>query len=83
MKGKHMRRTKRSWKRGCCAVAAALTTGAVFQLSSCTINEDGVLSAFADPSGFADLGAQWHENSVLGRLLNIDGSVQINFGEDD
>jgi hypothetical protein len=78
-----MRRTKRNWKRGGFAVAAALTTGAVFQLSSCTISDDGVLSAFADPSGFADLGAQWHEDSVLGRLFNIDGSVQVNFGEED
>ena len=70
------------WKRNR-RIAAALAAGAVFQISSCSVSDEGVITAFADPSGFADLGAQLHEDSLLGRVFDIGGTVEINFGGDD
>lgn len=65
------------------AAAVALTAGAIFQISSCNISEEGVITAFADPSGFSDLSTQLHEQSFLGRVFDLDGTVEINFGEED
>jgi len=65
------------------AVVAAISAGSVFQVSSCNIDDGGVISAFANPAAFADLGNQLFEASPLGRLLgNIQGSVDIQIGND-
>jgi hypothetical protein len=41
-----------------------------------------VVSAFADPGALSDLGAQLHDGSWLGRVFDIDGSVDIRIGDD-
>ena len=79
-----MRQVKRNWKPGHRAVVAAITAGAMFQLSSCNIDEGGVISAFADTAAFTDLHNQMFEASPLGQLLgDIEGSLEVSIGGDE
>jgi hypothetical protein len=77
-----MRQTKNIGRFGIRAVAALLATGSVFQMSSCSIGDDGALSAFANPRALSELGNDLFEASPLGRLLGgIDGSLEIRVGD--
>ncbi len=64
-----MQHEKRKWKLGRRAVVAAITAGAVFQVSSCNINDGGVISAFVDTGALSDLRNQLFEASLLGQLF--------------
>lgn len=64
------------------AVFAAIAAGSVFQMSSCSINDDGTINAFANPRALVDLQNELFEASPFGRLLpEVDGTLQINVGD--
>jgi len=76
---------QKNWNRslGRRALVAAISAGTVFQVSSCNIDDTGVISAFADPAAFVDLRNQLFEASFLGRLFDVEGSVDIHIGNDE
>ncbi len=79
-----MQHKKRKWKLGRRAVVAAISAGAVFQVSSCNIDDGRVISAFVDTGALSDLRNQLFEASLLGRLLgDIEGSLEVSIGEDE
>ncbi len=79
-----MQHKKRKWRLGRHAVVAAMSAGTMFQVSSCNIDEGGVISAFADTAAFTDLHNQMFEASPLGQLLgDIEGSLEVSIGGDE
>ncbi len=60
---------------------ATLVSGSIFQISSCTVDNAGALSALANPQALSDLFA----TTRLGQLINGlgDSSVDIHIGEDE
>ena len=76
-----MQHEKRKWRLGRRAVVATITAGAMFQVSSCNIDEGGVISAFADTGALTDLRNQLYEASPLGQLLgDFEGSLEVSIG---
>jgi len=51
------------------AVLAAITAGTLFQASSCSIDGNGVISAFANPGTFVEIRNQLLDASLLGRIF--------------
>lgn len=77
-----MRQTKNLGRFGIRAAIAVLATGSVFQLSSCSIGDDGTINAFANPRALSDFGNELFEASPFDRLLgDIDGSLEIRVGD--
>ncbi len=77
-----MQHKKRSRSFGRRTVVAAITAGTVFQVSSCNIDGNGVISAFADPGALAELRNQLLEASPLGRLFDH-VNVDVQIGNDE
>ena len=63
-----MQHGKRKWTLGYHAVVVAMSAGTMFQVSSCTVDDGGILSAFADTGALSDLRNQWLDDSLLGHL---------------
>ena len=79
-----MKHGKRKWNWCRRAAVAAMAAGTVFQVSSCNIDEGGVISAFADPGALSDLRNQLIAASPLGQLFsNVAGSLEVSIGETD
>lgn len=78
-----MQKLKAMWTGGCRSIATAVAAGAVFQISSCSVDGNGVINAFADPGALADFTAQVYEQSFLARVFDLDGSIDIHVGADD
>ena len=76
-----MQHKKRKWKLGYHAVVVAMSAGTMFQVSSCTIDEGGVISALADTGALTDLRNQWLDASLLGHLHDDGGSDDASTGE--
>jgi hypothetical protein len=55
------------WKRW--TVVGTLALGANFQLTSCSVDENGMFSAFADPTGLSELRNQLFELSPFAAIL--------------
>lgn len=73
----------RNRRRGLRMMLAAVATGTAFQLSSCSLDEGGVLSAFADTGGLSEWRNTLVENSPFGQFLDgVNGSVQVDVGGD-
>ncbi len=66
-----MKRTK--WKFLRRIAVATVGAGAMFQVSSCSLDDGGVLSAFADAGGLQDLQASLLANSPLGAIFGAGG----------
>ena len=68
----------------CCRAVALAATGMVFQVSSCTLGEGGVIDAFADTGALSEIGRGLWEASPIGRLLDgFDGSFEVSVGGDE
>ena len=77
-----MQPERRKSRLGRRAVVAAISAGTVFQVSSCNIDEGGVISAVADTGALSDLRNQLFEASLLGRLFgHVEGSLDVSTGE--
>lgn len=65
-------------------IITAVAAGSAFQISSCSIDNQGALSAFANPQALSDLRNQLFEASPLGQLLDgVSGSINVSVGEDE
>ena len=53
-------------------VVGAVALGTTFQIGSCTIDENGVLSVFADPLALIELGGEIFEDSPFLDLFDDD-----------
>ena len=69
-----MQHKKRKWKLGYHAVVVAMSAGTMFQVSSCTIDDGGVISALADTGALSDLRDEWLAGTLLGHLHDDGGS---------
>ncbi len=64
------------------AVIAAVAAGSAFQISSCSIDENGQINAFADTLAISDLRNQLFDASPIGRWLEgLNDSVENQTGE--
>ena len=52
------------------AAIAAIAAGAAFQVSSCKIDDSGIVDAFVDPAALSELRTQLIEGSWIGSLLD-------------
>ncbi len=71
---------KTKWKFLRRIAMATVGVGAMFQVSSCSVDDGGVLSAFADSAGLQDLRTQLLANSPLGAIF---GAGNESVGDDD
>ena len=76
-----MQHKKRKWKLGYHAVVVAMSAGTMFQVSSCTIDDGGVISALADTGALSDLRNQWLDDTLLGHLHDHGESEEAGAGE--
>lgn len=66
-----------------CRAAVLVATGMVFQVSSCSLGEGGVINAFVDTGALSEIRRELWESSPIGRLFGgIDGSLEVSFGGD-
>ena len=76
-----MKHEKRKWKFGRHAVVAAMSAVTMCQVSSCNIDDGGVISAFADTAALSDFRNQLFDVSLLGHLFDVRGSLEVSIGE--
>ena len=74
LNGETAMRKRVGYRKSGWADITMMAAGTIFQISSCTLDENGVFNAFADTLALSDLRNQLFENSPFSDIVeNFDG----------